>query len=325
MIPLFALFPQAASTMAPEVDALTLALLLATGIMLLMVFLMIAFFGIRYREGSPHSRTIVWGGKHKLEWSWTFATFGAFIGLFVWGAVLYFQEHLPPAGATEITVIGKQWMWKFQHPSGRRELNELHIPVGEPILLTLTSQDVIHSFFVPAFRIKQDVLPDRYVHTWFQATRPGTYHLFCTQYCGTMHAEMRGKIIVMAQQDYQKWLQTGVSAGVSNTAPRGMISMAERGRELFTRLGCISCHGKAPNVQPGVRAPDLNGLFGKQVALSDGSTVLADENYIRESIINPQAKITMGYQIIMPSFAKTTSEDDLLDLIAYIKSLRGTP
>jgi cytochrome c oxidase subunit 2 len=325
MIPLFPIFPQAASTMAPKVDAVTWSLLAATGFMLFMVFAFITFFAIRYRKGSPHSRKVVWGGKHMLEWGWTFATFGIFVAIFAWAAVLYFEQHLPPAGAAEITVIGKQWMWKFQHPSGKREINELHVPVGEPILLTLTSQDVIHSFFVPAFRIKQDVLPDRYVHVWFQATKPGTYHLFCTQYCGTMHSEMRGKIIVMPQQDYQNWIQTGLAAGVSDVEPRGTLSMAARGRDLFTRLGCISCHGHAPNLAAGVRAPNLEGLFGSQVALSDGTYVKADENYLRESILNPQAKITMGYPNIMPSFAKTTSEEDLLDLIAYIKSLRGTP
>ncbi len=314
MIPFLALFPHSASTLAPRVDAVTLVLLGATGFMLISVFCLITFFGIRYRKGSPYSRKVTWKGKHAIEWGWTYATFFIFIGIFVWAAIVYFDEHLPPPGSIEIHVIGKQWMWKFQHPEGIRELNALHVPTGHPILLTMTSEDVIHSFFVPAFRVKQDVLPNRYVSTWFQATAPGTYHLFCTQYCGTMHAEMRGKIIVMLPSDYQTWLQTGLE-------PKGSITMASHGRELFTRLGCISCHGN----NPGVRAPSLADLYGKSVALSDGTHVIADENYIRESILNPQSKITMGYHNIMPSFAKQTSEEDLLDLIAYIKSLRGTP
>lgn len=314
MMLVFALFPRSASTLSSQVDAITFTLLGVTGFMLIAVFLLIAFFAIRYRHGSPHTRKIEWGGKHAVEWGWTYATFAVFLGIFAWGAYIYFEQHNPPAGSTEITVVGKQWMWKFQHPEGILELNELHVPIGQPILLTLTSQDVIHSFFVPAFRIKQDVIPDRYVHLWFQATKPGTYHLFCTQYCGTFHAEMRGRIIAMSQQDYEEWLETGL-------APKGSISMASRGQELFNRFGCVHCH--TPNAF--VKAPLLNGLYGKTVILSDGTTVIADENYIRESILNPRAKITQGYENIMPPFKGALSDEDVLDLIAYVKSLRGTP
>jgi cytochrome c oxidase subunit 2 len=317
----FAFFPDSASSTAPHVDGLTLILLATTGGMLFAVFALIAFFGIRYRKGSPHSRAIHWKGKHALEWGWTFGSLVIFLGLFVLGTLVYFEQHAPPLGSGEIMVIGKQWMWKFQHPDGTRELNELHVPIGKPILLTMTSQDVIHSFFVPEFRIKQDVLPDRYTKTWFQVTKPGTYHLFCTQYCGTMHSEMRGQIIALTPENYQKWLESGISSG----SALGTLTMASRGRELFTKLGCISCHGNTHGSNLGVQAPSLAGIFGKEVGLSDGTTVLADENYIRESILNPRAKIVQGYPNIMPSFAQQVSEEDLLDLIAYIKSQKARP
>lgn len=311
-------YPKQASTVAHHVDYITLGLLILSTLIILLVFGLILFFSIRYRKGTPYSREIKMTGSRKLEWGWTFLTFFAFLGLFVWAAVIFFNMHVPPSGAAEIMVVGKQWMWKFQHPDGKREINELHIPVGEPILLVMTSQDVIHSFFVPDFRIKQDVLPGRYSRIWFQATRPGEYYLFCTQYCGTMHAGMRGKVIAMQPKDYQLWLQTGISATSLTGEP---MSMASRGSLLFTRLGCISCHG----VNPGVKAPSLYGLFGKTVSLSDGTQVIADENYIRESILYPEAKIVQGYPPIMSSFQGVVSEEDLLDLIAYIKALGGTP
>jgi cytochrome c oxidase subunit 2 len=231
--------------------------------------------------------------------------------------------HSPPPGAIEVTAVAKQWMWKFQHPNGRRELDELHVPVGKPVLLTLTSQDVIHSFFVPEFRVKQDVLPGRYTRVWFEATRPGDYHLFCTQYCGLDHARMRGQVHVLTPEDYERWLQGGEPADGARFGRAGgpALSMAARGGRLFTRLGCVSCHG----LNPGVQAPSLYGVYGSQVALSNGDTVLADENYLRESILNPRAKIVMGYPAVMPSFAGVIQEEDVLDLIAYLKSLQGTP
>ena len=310
----FALVPHQASTMARQVDAITLSLLLLCGMILALVIGLILTFGILYRKGSPRSREIQKQGQRTLEWSWTLITFFIFIGLFTWAAVVFFRMHVPPPGSSEITAVGKQWMWKFQHPNGRRELDELHVPIGVPILLTMTSEDVIHSLFIPEFRIKQDVLPGRYSRLWFEANRKGEYHLFCTQYCGTLHAGMRGRVIVMSQNDYQQWLQTGISEG-----PTATLSMASRGGRLFTRLGCMSCHG----VNPGLRAPSLDGLFGKPVGLSDGTTVIADENYLRESILNPKAKIVQGYEPVMPSYAGLISEEDVLDLIAYVKSLNG--
>jgi cytochrome c oxidase subunit 2 len=304
-----------ASTLAPEVDALALSMLAASMLVLFVVFGLIFFFGIRYRKGSPHSRE--GGSKNQsfLELGWSLATLAVFFGIFGWGAVLYMKMHVVPAGAAEITVVGKQWMWKFQHAEGQRELNELHVPVGKPILLTMTSQDVIHSFFVPAFRLKQDVLPGRYTQTWFQATTPGEYHLFCAQYCGTAHSEMRGKIIVLSAPDYQRWLETGLSSRST-----GGENKVTRGARLFNQLGCLSCHSANNS---GVDAPRLDNLFGSLVALSDGTHVRADENYIRESIVNPNAKVVQGFASDMPTFSSLTNEEDVLDLIAYIKSLHN--
>jgi cytochrome c oxidase subunit 2 len=312
MTSLFRFVPEQASTIAARVDEVTLALLVLSGAVLLVVFGLIAAFGILYRKDSPRSRQGGNAGNLLLEWGWTLVTFGLFIGIFVWAAVLYFDMHLPPRDSSEISVVGKQWMWKFQHPNGKREINELHIPVGKPIVLNMTSEDVIHSLFVPDFRIKQDVLPGRYTRTWFEAKRIGEYHLFCSQYCGTMHAGMRGRVVVMSQPDYQRWLQAGSS----------LQPMTSRGSRLFTQRGCVSCHG---GENPGIRAPALGGIFGTEVGLSDGKTVFADENYLRESIIDPRAKIVMGYTPIMPSYAGQLSEEELLDLIAYVKSLKGTP
>jgi cytochrome c oxidase subunit 2 len=319
----FVLFPRAASTIAPEVDGLTIALTILCGLIVLLVAGLIIFFSVRYRKGSPHNRVIRAQRAGLLnisllwEWGWTIGTFVAFLAIFGFATTTYFKMHRPPEGAEEILVVGKQWMWKFQHLSGIRELNELHIPAGRPISFTMTSQDVIHSFFAPEFRIKQDVVPGRYTHTWFEALEPGEYHLFCTQYCGTEHSKMVGRIIVMEKSAYERWLQTGLSGGAAASGE----TMASRGGKLFTRLGCYSCHG----INPGKVAPNLHGLYGSQVGLSDGTSVMADENYLRESIINPKAKIVLGYPDIMPSFSGVASEEDLLDLIAFIKSLQSSP
>ena len=314
---LSALTPEVASTVAPHIDALMGALLLICVLILVIVFGLIFFFSIRYRKGSPHSRVISEKGQEILEWGWTSASLIIFMGIFIWSSLIYFKLHVAPSGSTEISVVGKQWMWKFQHPEGKREINELHIPVGVPILLKMTSQDVIHSFFVPAFRIKQDVLPGRYTEVWFEATKTGEFHLFCAQYCGTAHADMIGRIVAMSKDSYQRWLETGLGGRVGAS----FEVMASRGTRLFTRLGCISCH----NEQPGAKAPTLYGLYGSTVGLSDGTSVVADENYLRESILNPNAKIVQGYPAIMPSFTGAVSEEDLFDLIAYIKSLKGSP
>jgi cytochrome c oxidase subunit 2 len=228
--------------------------------------------------------------------------------MFAWGASLYFHLSYPPANALNLYVVGKQWMWKIQHPEGRREINELHVPVGQPIKLTMTSEDVIHSFFVPAFRTKMDVVPGRYTTLWFEATKAGEYHLFCAEYCGTSHSLMIGRVVVMEPVQYQEWLSGGSSQEPLTVA----------GERLFQQLGCDTCH----RADSRARGPVLEGLFGKSVQLQGGQTVIADEAYIRESILNPNAKLVTGYQPLMPTFQGLVSEEGILQILAYIKSLR---
>ncbi len=230
--------------------------------------------------------------------------------IFVWGAKLFIYWAVAPADSMEVYVVAKQWMWKTQHLGGQREINELHVPLGQPVKLTMISQDVIHSFFVPAFRLHQDVLPGRYTTLWFQATRPGRYHLFCSQYCGTSHADMKGEIVVMEKDAFQAWLESQAEG-----------SPALEGRKLFQKLQCVTCH--SANAQ--TRAPVLEDLFGRQVALNDGRVVTADNNYLRESILNPDAKIVAGFQPIMPSFQGQVTEEELLQLISFLRALQAGP
>jgi cytochrome c oxidase subunit II len=303
----FRLFPEQASTIAGPVDALLLFLIGVSALFAGLIFLTVIVFAIKYRRRSEKERPRHTQVSVALEVLWTVIPLGLTMVMFGWGAWIYFTMSRPPADAIEIFVVGKQWMWKLQHPDGQREINELHVPMGRPVKLTMTSEDTIHSFFVPEFRVKKDVVPGRYSTVWFQATKPGEYHLFCTQYCGTNHANMIGRIVVMTPEAYQAWLKGG---GPS-------ISLAAAGEALFQQKGCASCHlpdGKGP-------APSLVGLFGKPVKLSTGATVTADEAYIRESILDPLAKIVAGYQPIMPPFKGLLSEDQLLQIIAYIKSL----
>jgi cytochrome c oxidase subunit 2 len=228
--------------------------------------------------------------------------------MFFWGASLYFQHARPPAGSQDIYVVGKQWMWKLQHPEGRREINELHVPVGRSFRLILASEDVIHSFYVPAFRIKQDAVPGRYTTEWFEATTPGKYHMFCSQYCGTNHALMNGWVYVMEPVAYQRWL----------SGATGEESMPAAGEKLFQSLGCASCH----HPDGGGRGPSMLGLFGKKVLLEGGRSVAADESYIRQCVLNPGSQRVAGYQPIMPTFQGQISEEGLLQIVAYIKSLK---
>jgi len=231
--------------------------------------------------------------------------------MFVWGASVFFSMNRPPRGALETYAVAKQWMWKFEHVDGRREINELHVPVGRDVRLTMISQDVIHSFYVPAFRVKQDVLPGRYTTIWFQATKPGSYHLFCAEYCGTSHSGMIGRVVVMEPAQYQLWLAGSTGEG----------SLAAGGQKLFRDLACETCH----RGDTGARGPDLAGLFGKPVTLQAGNKVVADESYIRDSIVNPAGKVVFGYQPIMPTFQGQISEEGLLQLLAYIKSMEAKP
>ncbi len=288
-------------------DALLLFLLAVCVFFAGLIFVLVTIFAIKYRRRAADETPRPIHGSLGLELTWTIIPLGLAMVMFGWGAWVYISLSSPPADAIEIFVVGKQWMWKLQHADGRREINELHVPVGRTVKLTMTSEDVIHSFFVPAFRIKKDVLPGRYTTAWFQATKTGEYRLFCTQYCGTSHAEMMGRIVVMEPNTYEAWLRGGGA----------VESPATAGARLFQQLGCGGCHlpdGKG-------RAPSLVGLFGKKVTLTTKQTVTADEGYIRESIVEPQAKITAGYEPTMPTYKGLINEDGLAEIIAYIKSL----
>jgi cytochrome c oxidase subunit II len=310
--------PQAASN-APEVDWLLLALTLVSCAVLALVYGLIWIYMIRYRASSSFDRGPVSEKTYRVEIAWTTATLLVFFGLFVWGADLYVRLFQPPPNALRIFVVGKQWMWKIEHQGGQREINALHAPINRPVQLLMTSEDVIHDFSIPAFRVKHDVLPGRYETIWFQATKPGVYHLFCTQLCGMGHALMTGEIITMAQPDYENWLS---SVGGAD------LSMAASGAALYNRFGCGGCHGGngVGGDQAGstVHAPALAGLYGAPVTLVDGSMVKADDQYIRDCIMQPEKRRVAGYPPVMPSFAGQIDEQQLLELIAYIKSLKGT-
>ncbi|MDB6111508.1 MAG: cytochrome [Pedosphaera sp.] len=303
----FPLLPDQASTMAPRVDLLYFSLTALSAVMMVIIFLPMFYFLYKYRRGNPANRSPLRIPMWKVEMTWSVIPLILMLGVFGWATDLYFDIERPPAEALEINVIGKQWMWKLQHPEGHREIDELHVPVGRVVKLTLTSQDVIHSFFIPAFRTKQDVVPGRYVSSWFKATQVGTYHIFCTEYCGTSHSGMIGRVIVMEPAQYEEWL----------TTTRPAETLAQSGERLFRDLGCSGCH--MGNSQ--IRAPRLEGVFGKPVPLADGTIVLADGKYIRDSILLPQSQIAAGYEPVMPTFAGHVSEEELLQLIAYIKSL----
>lgn len=308
----FSLLPEQASTVASQVDAIYLFLIAISVLFTLLAAGLVLVFGVKFRRRpdgpapeKPHEDS-------RLEMAAGGFLLVLLLVLFGWGAKVYFHNTRPPADAMEILVTGKQWMWKLQHPNGRREINTLHIPSGKPIQLTMTSEDVIHSFFIPAFRVKQDVLPGRYTRLWFEAQKPGRYRLFCTEYCGTEHSMMGGWVNVMTPADYERWLG-GEATGAAQETP------VQAGERLFSQLGCQTCH----NAGSGQLGPNLAGLFGHTVKLADGSEILADEEYLRESILNPQAKIVAGFQPVMPVFKGLINEDQLLQLIAYIKSLSG--
>jgi len=306
----FPLFPPEASTMAARVDALLFFLLGVTAFFVALVATLIVVFMVRYRRRAPDERPAAPHGSVPLEVGWTAVPLAIVMVIFFWGASIYASLRRPPDDALPIDVVGKQWMWKVQHLEGRREIDELHVPTGRPVKITMTSEDVIHGFYIPAFRIKQDAVPGRYTTTWFEATRPGTYDLFCSAYCGTLHSGMVGKVVVMEPRDYEAWLAGG-----------GAVSAVDAGKALFEANGCPSCH--RPDGTG--RGPALVGLFGSRVALEGGTSVVADEGYLRESILNPQAKIVAGYQPVMPTFQGLLTEEDVMQLIAYIKSLAAPP
>jgi cytochrome c oxidase subunit 2 len=298
--------PTAASTMAPQVDHLFIAVAALTGLVALAIAFVMLIFVVRYRRGSKADRTDPPSGAFWLEVAWTGIPLAAFFAIFLWSTEVFSQFYRPPRNAAVIYVLAKQWMWRIEHPNGRREINQLHVPVGYPVKLIMTSQDVIHSFFVPAFRLKQDVLPGRYTYAWFEPTRTGSFTLTCTQYCGSLHYAMVGEVIVMRAADYARWLAS------ANQLP----DIVAQGAALFRAAGCSGCHAPGSSVH----APELRGLYGRPVPLSDGSTVTADDNYLLDSILEPDKQIVRGYAPIMPTFRGQLSQDDLDALLAYLRS-----
>jgi len=302
------LFPEAASSMARQVDYLYAYLSVVTIVMTGLIFLVVFIFAVKYRRKSENEQPRQIHGSLVLEITWSIIPFVVMLSFFWWGAQIFFANATPPSNAMDVYVVGKQWMWKIQYPEGTREINELHVPVGRPVKITLASEDVIHSFFIPAFRIKHDVVPGRYDTMWFTATKPGRYHIFCAEYCGTEHSGMVGWVTVMSDSDYENWLAAGGTEG----------SMAQQGERLFEQYGCSTCHQAD---QQG-RGPNLRGVYGSRIQLTDGRSVQADDAYIRESILNPNSKVTAGYRPdVMPTFQGQVSEEQLLQMIVYIKSL----
>lgn len=302
----FALFPPEASALAPYMDALYFFLILISLVGIVIVALLVFGFSFLYRK-ERHPEAVQIEGSTILEATWTIIPLGLFMIVFVWGALLYFRVFNPPPNAMNIYVVGKQWMWKAEHPGGQHEINALHIPINKPIQLTMISQDVFHSFSIPAFRVKREVIPGRYTTVWFEATKPGTYHLFCTQYCGTAHSAMIGEIVAMKPEDYQAW--TGMSTSGN--------SLAQNGERLFASMSCSACHSGTS----AARGPNLTNIYGAKLQLTNGSQVTVDDEYLRDSILNPSAHVASGYAPIMPTYQGQISEEGIISLIEYIKSL----
>src|SRR5579862_2576430 len=302
----FALFPPEASKIAPEMDALYFFMVLVSLIGLTIVVLLVVSFSILYSR-KRHPQAVQIEGSTVLEATWTIIPLGLFLVMFVWGSLLYFRIYTPPANAMNIYVVGKQWMWKVEHPGGQHEINSLHVPTGRAVQLTIISQDVFHSFSIPAFRVKREAIPGRYTTVWFEATTPGTYHLFCTQYCGTDHSHMIGEVVVLTPDDYKKWLAGSTSGS----------SLAQNGERLFASLSCSACH----NTRPDARGPSLANVFGSKLTLANGQTQLADEAFIRDAILNPSQHVTEGFAPIMPTYQGQISEDGVIALVEYIKNL----
>lgn len=311
MIGKFSFWPEQASSVAQGVDLLYIFIIVVTVATSLAVYIAAAIFIVKYKRRSEDEIPQQIEGNLPLEITWSLIPLGVVLVMFVWGIVVFYDLSRTPADALNFNVVGKQWMWKIQHPTGKREINELHVPLGQSVKLTITSEDVLHSFFIPAFRTKMDAVPGRYTTSWFKATKTGEFHIFCAEYCGTKHSHMIGRVVVLDPAHYEQWLKTGsTTAAVTNETPE------VAGARLFQEQRCNTCH-----VTNGLMAPLLAGVFGSQVTLQGGETVTADENYLRESIVTPQAKIVNGYQPNMPTFQGQITEEAILQLIAYIKSL----
>lgn len=302
----FRLVPRQAADGAASVDALTLFLCLVSAFFTILIFVLIVYFALYYRKGRAVDRRNPVHELLSVEIGWSVVPLILTMIMFGWGAVLFVRGGQMPENALTIDIIGKQWMWRVYHPEGNQEINTLHVPVNRPIHLRMISDDVIHSFYIPEFRTKMDVLPGRHTQMWFTPTRVGEYHLFCAEYCGTEHSLMRGKVVVMEPGEFAQWLR-----GTADDPPEVV------GARLFTQFRCNNCHHN----DPGARCPPLGGLYGQTVKLEDGSTAVANESYLRESILNPAKHIVAGYKNEMPTFLGQLGEEDVLQLIAYIKSL----
>ena len=305
------LWPKGATTMSGSVDTLFLALMAFTVFFTVLVFVLIVYFALKYRRRPGH-RAVQFETRNWLEVTWSVVPGVILIGFFVWSAKVYADFNTPPPGSMRVDVVGKQWMWKIQHPSGRREINELHVPIGVPVELVMASEDTIHSFYLPAARVKHDVVPGRYSSIWFQATKPGVYRLLCAEYCGTDHSKMGGTMTVMTPAAYAAWASGDVDSPQENDVPP-----ARAGETLFSAQGCASCHGQY--------GPSLAGIYGRKQKMADGREVAVDDNYLRESILYPNAKILAGYPPLMPTYSGRLSEDQVLQLVAYIRGLGKVP
>jgi cytochrome c oxidase subunit II len=305
------LFPEQASTLAGRVDALYFFMVAVSAFFTILIAVLVIYFAIRFRRRYPDETGARTTGGLALETIWIVIPFGIAMVMFGWGASVYFSLYRPPDDALDVYVVGKQWMWKFQHVGGQREINELHVPVGRPVRLIIGSEDVIHSVFVPAFRTKIDAVPGRTTVMWFEATRPGRYRLFCAEYCGTLHSGMVGWVVALEAAEYQEWLAGGPVEG----------SPAALGEKLFHDLSCYTCHRPDAPIQ----GPPLEGLFGSEVLLADGRTVVADEGHIREAILTPQSRVRAGFAPVMPSYQGLVNETQIQQLIAYIRSLADRP
>ncbi len=304
------ILPEQASTLAWHVDALYVYLILISVAFTIPIVVAVFAFAIKYREREKFANGAEIHGSMVLEAGWSFLPFVISMTIFLGGAIVYYNQVTPPDDAMQVYVVGKQWMWKVQHETGQREINELHVPVGRRVKLTMTTEDVLHDFSVPAFRTKADVVPGRYTYLWFEPTKPGKYHLFCAEYCGLNHSGMGGYVYVMEQRDFDNWL----AGSVSGQTP------IEQGRDLFeNKLGCASCHAGGP----AQRGAKLENIYGKDIKLVGGQAVTVNDEYIRNSILNPGAQIVEGFQPIMPTFKGQVTEEQLLALVAYIKSLSG--
>ena len=299
--------PASASSVAPKVDHIFWALCTISTIIVLGLAAVNVYFLVKYRRGSDAYRGPLPIESWKVETTWITATTVIFLVFFFWGARVYLEMERTPADAYQVTMIGRQWMWDVRHPNGRREFNTLHVPVGQAVAVQLSSEDVIHSFYVPAFRMKQDVIPGKTVTAWFKATREGEYPFYCSEFCGTKHSAMIGTIVVQTPEAYGRWLDTGTRSD----------ELLLRGRELFIKYNCAGCHDQPSQIH----APSLVGIYNTHIPLSSGEFVLADERYLRDSILLPGKDVVAGFQPIMPSFQGVVNEADLLDLINYIKSL----